>query len=124
MSHGRHYSAIRGLGFDIETDRLPSGKWLLRVNGVEMIFERQPEFTIPKRSDEEDMTMAQTTDRVSAIAARLSKITARTILRAAADPEKLEQLRADIRTVAASALRQDETRGPRRSLIDVLLNRK
>lgn len=65
--------------------------------------------------------MAQTSDRVSAIAARLSKITARTILRSAADPEKLEQLRSDIRTVAASTMRQDEVKGP--SLLDRLLGR-
>lgn len=34
-------------GIDVSVDRLANGKWQLTVNGVVMIFDRRPEFTIP-----------------------------------------------------------------------------
>lgn len=36
-------------GIDVSVDRLASGKWQLIVNGVVMIFDRRPEFTIPQK---------------------------------------------------------------------------
>lgn len=61
--------------------------------------------------------MAQTTDRVSAIAANLIGITARDVIKAATkmddSGQALERLVKDIRALAASALRQDETLGQR-----------
>ena len=45
----KHYTAIKGEGINLEVDRLPSGKWMLKVNGVEMHFAHRPEFTIPAK---------------------------------------------------------------------------
>jgi hypothetical protein len=42
-------SRIIGPGIDLEVDRLASGRWMLRVNGVEMHFAQRPVFTIPAR---------------------------------------------------------------------------
>lgn len=55
--------------------------------------------------------MAETSDDVSSIAARLVRISTRDIARIATswDGEQLPALARDIRKVAASALRQDET---------------
>lgn len=56
---------------------------------------------------------AQTSDRVSAIAARMSRITAETLMGLCAKPSTAEVLAKDIRTMAASLMRQDETKGLR-----------
>lgn len=66
--------------------------------------------------------MAQTSDRVSAIAARLAKIDETTLLALTATQASREATAADIRSLAASALRQDETRGLR-GLIKKVLSR-
>jgi hypothetical protein len=56
--------------------------------------------------------MAQTSDRVSKVAAKLSKLEAGDIFDAChSGSAAVEQLAADVRSVAASALRQDETKG-------------
>jgi len=57
--------------------------------------------------------MAQTSDRVSAIAARYAGVKADELLALTATPSMREQTAADVRSMAASLLRQDETRGLR-----------
>lgn len=57
--------------------------------------------------------MAQTSDRVSSIAAQLMNIEVADIIDAASEPAKALALRNDIRSVAASAVRNDETKGSR-----------
>jgi hypothetical protein len=66
------------------------------------------------------MGTAQTSDRVSSIAARYAGITADNLLSLTATAPLREQMAADIRSLAASALRQDETRGLRRLLRKVM----
>lgn len=58
--------------------------------------------------------MAQTSDRVSKIAARLIHMDADTLLALTATPGIRESTAADIRALAASALRQDESKGLRK----------
>lgn len=56
--------------------------------------------------------MAQTSDRVSRIAARLAKVETGDIFEAChGGTAKVQKLVDDIQAVAASALRQDETKG-------------
>lgn len=56
--------------------------------------------------------MAQTSDRISAIAGRLAGFTKQDLLDAVAyGPPKTDELVKDVRSVAASALRQDERPG-------------
>lgn len=55
--------------------------------------------------------MAQTSDRVSAIAAMRVRLQGQQI--AAMTPQQFEELAGDVRALSASALRQDETRGIR-----------
>jgi hypothetical protein len=57
--------------------------------------------------------MAKTSDRVSSIAARHAKIEPETIMALAAKPSTAAILAGDIRTMAASLLRQDEHKGLR-----------
>lgn len=57
--------------------------------------------------------MAQTSDKVSKIAARLLHLDGTTLLGMTATPSIREATAKDIRTLAASALRQDETKGLR-----------
>lgn len=57
--------------------------------------------------------MAQTSDRVSSIAARYANMTAERVMAAAAKSSTAEIMAGEIRTLAASALRQDETKGLR-----------
>lgn len=57
--------------------------------------------------------MAQTSDKISALAARYANITPARLLGQTAKDEGLKQTAADIRSLAASALRQDEQRGLR-----------
>ena len=59
------------------------------------------------------MKNAQTSDRVSSIAARLANVKPETLMALAAKSSTAESLAADIRSLAASALRQDETKGLR-----------
>ncbi len=57
--------------------------------------------------------MTQTSDRVSTMAARHTKLTAETLMALAAKPSTAEILASDIRSMAASLLAQDEHRGLR-----------
>lgn len=59
--------------------------------------------------------MAKTSDRVSAIAARYLDITATELL-VRCRAGQAEELAAEIRSLAASALRQDEVKGLRKVL--------
>lgn len=34
-------------GLDLVLDQLPNGKWVLSVNGADLIFDSRPNFTIP-----------------------------------------------------------------------------
>lgn len=69
--------------------------------------------------------MAKTSDRVSTIAARLIHITAEGLLK---ETDKgyshAENLAEDIRTLAASALRQDEHKGFRGTIARLLSRKK
>jgi hypothetical protein len=56
---------------------------------------------------------AQTSDKVSSIAARYVTMTARRLNDLSADPATAANAAADIRSMAASLLRQDETKGIR-----------
>jgi hypothetical protein len=56
---------------------------------------------------------AQTGERVSSIAARFLNIKAETLMALTAKSSTAEILAADIRSLAASALRQDEKKGLR-----------
>jgi hypothetical protein len=69
------------------------------------------------------MRNAQTSDRISAIAARRVKLMPADLL--TATPAECEAIAADVRSMAASLLRQDETKGPRqpRGLISRMLGR-
>lgn len=58
--------------------------------------------------------MAQTSDRVSSIAARFLNIKAETLMALTAKQSTAEILADDIRSMAASLLRQDEVRGFRK----------
>jgi hypothetical protein len=60
--------------------------------------------------------MAQTSDKVSSIAARYATMTADRLLSLTATDEMRRQTAEEIKTLAASALRQDETRGLRKLL--------
>ena len=60
------------------------------------------------------MLNARTSDRVSSIAARFAKLTPETLLALTAKPDTCEHTAADIRTMAASLLRQDEVKGLRK----------
>lgn len=60
--------------------------------------------------------MAETSDRVSTLASRYATITAHRLVVLAAKDKTAEQAASDIRTMAASLLRQDETRGIRKLL--------
>lgn len=57
---------------------------------------------------------AQTSDRVSSLAARYARLTADNLLSMTATAPLREQATKDIRSMAASLLRQDEVRGLRR----------
>lgn len=57
--------------------------------------------------------MAQTSDKVSSIAARLLNVTPAYLIARTAKDSTAAQLAEDIRAVAASALRQDERKGLR-----------
>lgn len=65
--------------------------------------------------------MAETSDRVSSIAGRMAKLSPATVRITAADPAQLNAFVKDVRTMAASLLRQDETRGLRRMLLKVAM---
>lgn len=56
---------------------------------------------------------AQTSDRVSSIAARYTNLTAARLIGMTATDRSAEQAASDIRAMAASLLRQDETKGLR-----------
>lgn len=58
---------------------------------------------------------AETSDRVSAIAAGLANINGRDIMEAGLSLDRAAVLASKIRTVATSALRQDTTPGQRRA---------
>lgn len=58
---------------------------------------------------------AETSDRVSAIAARYRTFTAQELMAAADDPERAERVAVEVRSMAASLQRQDETKGLRGS---------
>lgn len=64
--------------------------------------------------------MAETSDKVSNLAARYAKITPDGLLSATASDELRSETAGHIRTMAASLLRQDETRGLRGFLKQVL----
>lgn len=55
--------------------------------------------------------MAETSDRVSTLASRYSTITAHRLIVLTRKDSTAEQAASDIRTMAASLLRQDETKG-------------
>lgn len=57
--------------------------------------------------------MARTSDRVSSIAARLASVQPETLMALAAKRSTAEALAADIRSMAASLLAQDEHKGLR-----------
>jgi hypothetical protein len=57
---------------------------------------------------------AKTSDRVSSIAARLVGVKAETLMALTAKQSTAEILASDIRTMAASLLRQDEVKGLRK----------
>lgn len=57
--------------------------------------------------------MAQTSDKMSSKAARYARITPPQVIAAAAKDSTAVQLAADIRSLAASVLRQDERKGLR-----------
>jgi hypothetical protein len=69
------------------------------------------------------MKKAQTSERLSALAARLMKLRAEDLNGLTA--EERRNAAANIRSLAASVLRQDETKGPRQSrgLISRMLGR-
>lgn len=58
--------------------------------------------------------MAETSDKISSLAARYATITPARLLGQTAKDEGLKQTAADIRSLAASALRQDEVKGVRK----------
>ena len=58
--------------------------------------------------------MAQTSDRVSTIAARHIDLTGDRLLALTAKASDREKMAAEIRSMAASCLRQDETKGLRK----------
>jgi hypothetical protein len=60
--------------------------------------------------------MAQTSDRVSSIAARYAGVTADEMLSMTASQQLRQETAAEIRSMAASLLRQDEVRGVRKLL--------
>jgi hypothetical protein len=66
------------------------------------------------------MPNAQTSDRVSSLAARYVNLEPDTLLALTATPASRESTAADIRTLAASLLRQDEHRGVRGLLKKVI----
>ena len=68
------------------------------------------------QTDQKERTMpnAQTGEHVSSIAARFINLQPDTILAMAASDGSRERLARDIRALAASALRQDETKGVRK----------
>jgi hypothetical protein len=57
--------------------------------------------------------MAQTSDRISSMAARYRTMTGMDVVEAGLDPRKADALAKDIRSMAASLQRQDETPGTR-----------
>lgn len=59
------------------------------------------------------MTMAQTSDRISALAAKYAPLTPDRLRVITSDSHYREATAADIRAMAASLLRQDETKGLR-----------
>ena len=59
---------------------------------------------------------AQTSDKISSIAARYVNLTSARLLVATRRDSTLEETAADIRSMAASLLRQDESRGIRKLL--------
>jgi hypothetical protein len=66
--------------------------------------------TIERRAD---MPNAQTGEKVSAIASRLIRLDADTLLALTATPASRDKLAEDIRSMSASLLRQDEHKGVR-----------
>jgi hypothetical protein len=58
--------------------------------------------------------MAQTSDKISSLAARYAGLTNDNLLSLTATPKLREQTARDIRSLAASCLRQDEVRGLRK----------
>lgn len=63
---------------------------------------------------------ARTSDRVSTIAGRYAKLTAQELLARTATDFMREATAADIRSMAASLLRQDEVKGVRKFIRKVL----
>jgi hypothetical protein len=59
---------------------------------------------------------ARTSDRLSSLAARFAKLTPETLLALTATDASRQQLTADIKSMAASLLRQDEVKGLRKLL--------
>jgi hypothetical protein len=57
--------------------------------------------------------MAQTSDRISALAARYASMTNTQFRHAAKSEADMAELAHDVRSMAASLLRQDEVKGPR-----------
>lgn len=64
--------------------------------------------------------MAQTSDKTSSIAARYVKLDPDTLLALTATPASRVSTASDIRSMAASLLRQDEVRGIRKFIRKVL----
>lgn len=64
--------------------------------------------------------MAQTSDKVSSIAARYVNLDPDTLLALTATPASRVSTAADVRSMAASLLRQDEVRGVRKFIRKVL----
>lgn len=64
--------------------------------------------------------MARTSDRVSSIAARYTDIRPDTLLALTATPESRSTLCAEIKSMAASCLRQDEVKGLRKLIRKVM----
>jgi hypothetical protein len=71
--------------------------------------------------------MAQSSDRVSRIAATRARTSTREIVAMVenyrTNPHGLELLAQDIRALCGSVLRQDETKGPRKGLVARILGR-
>jgi hypothetical protein len=60
--------------------------------------------------------MAQTSDRVSSIAARYANLTPERLLGLTSTDDRTREAAADIRAMAASLMRQDEVKGVRKLL--------
>lgn len=65
--------------------------------------------------------MAQTSDRISGIAARMGRLTPAAVRATAENPAALNAFVQDARSMAASLLRQDEVRGLRKVLLKLAM---